>query len=52
MYNPESILEKETYQLLWDFEIQTGHLIPTRRPDRVIVNKKKKKKERKSEPAE
>ena len=28
-------------QILWDFEIQTNHLISARRPDQVIVNKKK-----------
>ena len=27
IHNPESILENETHQLLWDFEIQTDHLI-------------------------
>ena len=26
-HNPEFILENEMYQLLWDFEIQTNHLI-------------------------
>ena len=41
LYNPESVLENETHKILWDFEIQTDHLISTRRPDRV--NKKKKK---------
>ena len=33
MHNPESVL--------WDFEIQTDHLISARRPDFVIINKKK-----------
>ena len=42
MHNPESILENETYKLLWDFMIQTDHLILTRRLDLVIVNKKKR----------
>ena len=45
-HNPESVLEKEMHKLLWDFEIQTDHLISTRRPDLVIINKKKKKKKR------
>ena len=31
------------HKLLWDFEIQTDHLISTRRPDFIIINKKKKK---------
>ena len=44
MYNPESVLENETYKLLWDFETQTDYLISAGPPDLVIVNKKKKKK--------
>ena len=31
------------YKLLWDFDIQTDHLISARRPDLIIINKKKKK---------
>ena len=27
MHNPISVLENETHKLLWDFEIQTDHLI-------------------------
>ena len=33
IYNSETVLENETYKLLWDFEIQTDHLISARRPD-------------------
>ena len=44
MNNPESVRENETHKLLWDLEIQTDHLISTRRPDLVIVSKKKKRK--------
>ena len=33
--------------IVWDFEIQTGHLIPARRLDLVIINKKKKKRRKK-----
>ena len=47
MRNSESVLENESYKLLWDFEIQTSHLILARRPDLVIINNKKKKKKRK-----
>ena len=39
MHNPEFILENETYELFWDFEIQTDQLISARRPDQVIVTK-------------
>ena len=41
MHNPESILENGTHKILWDFEIQTDHLISARRPDLEIVNKKR-----------
>ena len=46
MHNPAPILENDTHKLLWDFNIQTDHLIPARRPD-LIKKKKKKKKEKK-----
>ena len=32
MHNPESVLVNETHKLLWDFEIQTDHLISAWRP--------------------
>ena len=41
MHNPESVMENEMHKILWDFETQTDHLILARRPDQVIVNKKK-----------
>ena len=41
MHYPASILKKDTYKLLWDFDIQTDHLISARRPDLMITNKKK-----------
>ena len=43
MHNTESILENEMHKLLWDFEIQTDHLISARRPDLIKVKKKKKR---------
>ena len=27
---------------MWDFNIQTDHLIPARRPDLTIINKRKR----------
>ena len=42
MHNPTSIQENKTHKL-WDFEIQTDHLISARRPDLVIVNNNKKR---------
>ena len=44
MHNLESVQENESHKLLWDFEIQTDHLISTRRPDLVIVDKLKENK--------
>ena len=41
MHNPAHILENDTHKLLWDFNIQTDHLIPARRPDLTIINNKK-----------
>ena len=40
MPNPELFLEDEVHKILWDFEIQTDHVISARRPEIVIVNKK------------
>ena len=42
VHKQESALENETHKILWDFETQTDHLTPARRPDLVIVNKKKR----------
>ena len=42
MHNPESVLENETHKLLWNFKIETDHLISNRRPGLVIINRKKR----------
>ena len=42
MHNPAAVLENDTHKLLWDFNIQTDPLIPARRPDLIIINKKKR----------
>ena len=42
MHNPAPVLENNTHKLQWDFNIQTDHLIPSRRPDLIIINKKKR----------
>ena len=39
MHYPAPVLENDT--LLRDFNIQMDHLIPARRPDLIIINKKK-----------
>ena len=43
MQNPALVQENDTHKLLWDFDIQTDHLISARRPDLIIINKKKRK---------
>ena len=42
MHNPAPVLENDSYKLPWDFNIQTDHLIPARRPDFIIISKKKR----------
>ena len=42
MHNPAPVLENNTHKLLWDFDIHTDHLISVRRPDLIIINKKKR----------
>ena len=43
MHNPAPVLENHSHKLLCDFDIQTDHLIPARRPDLIIINNKKKR---------
>ena len=47
MHNSAPVLENYTHKLLWDFDIHTDHLISARRPDLIIMNKKKNKKKQK-----
>ena len=42
MHNPAPVLEDNTHKPLWDFDIHTDHLISARRPDLIIINKKKR----------
>ena len=42
MHNPAPVQENDSHKLLWDFNIQTDHLIPARRLDLIIINKKKR----------
>ena len=37
---PKIHSKNETHKILWNFDIQTDHLISARRPDLVKVNKK------------
>ena len=40
-HEPESVLENEDHKILWDFSIQTDHVIEARRPDLVVVDKER-----------
>ena len=42
MYKPESVIENKPYKILWNFEIQTDHLILARRLNQVLINEKKR----------
>ena len=37
MHTSESVLENKMHKLLWDFGIQTAHLISARRPELAII---------------
>ena len=43
MHKPKYVLENKTHEILSDFEMQTDHLIPARKPDLALINKRKKK---------
>ena len=42
MHKSESTQEKETHKSLWDFEVQTDHRIPVRKPKSLMMNEKKR----------
>ena len=42
MHNPAPVQENDSHKLLWHFNIQTDHLIPARRPDLILINKRKR----------
>ena len=41
MHKPALVLENDSHKPLWDFDIKTDHLISARRPDLIIIHKKK-----------
>ena len=41
-YKPASVLENDRVKILWDFNIQTDHVIQHRRPDIVVLYKTEK----------
>ena len=42
IHNPAPVLENDSHKLIWDFNIQSDHLILARRPDLIKINKKKR----------
>ena len=41
-HEPERVLENEDYKVLWDFSIQTDHIIEAQRSNLVVVDKKRR----------
>ena len=41
VHKQESFQENDTLKTIWDFELDTDQLIPGRRPDQILINKKK-----------
>ena len=39
---PGTCPRNDSHKLLWDFNIQTDHLIPARRPNLIVINKRKR----------
>ena len=46
MHNPAPALENDTHKLLWDFDVDTDHLISARRPNLIIITPPPTKKKR------
>ena len=41
-HEPEGVVENENVKLLWDMTVQCDNIIEARRPDIVLVDKKRK----------
>ena len=41
-HEPEVVIENNQCKILWDFEVQTDHVIKERRPDLVVVDIEKR----------
>ena len=44
MHDPASLIEKDIYKFLWDFDIKTDYLVTAKRPHLIIINKNTNKK--------
>ena len=38
LHKPQAVIETEQAKNLWDFEITTDQIIPSRRPDMVVID--------------
>jgi len=36
---PQTVIENELFEILWDFTVETDHVIEARRPDMIVVEK-------------
>ena len=41
-HEPDTVLENESYKILWDMNLQCDYVIQARRPDIVVIDKKEK----------
>ena len=41
-HEPQPVTENEKLKILWDFTVQTDHIVEARRPDMMIIDKEKK----------
>lgn len=41
-HEPDAMTENDCCKILWDFSVQTDHVIGTRRPDIIIADKKER----------
>ena len=41
-HEPESVLESEDYKILWDFSVETDHVIEAQRPNLVVIDKEER----------
>ena len=41
-HQPDTVSENDRCKLLWDFDVQTDHVIQARRPDVIVIDKEKK----------
>ena len=41
-HEPQPVTESEKFKILWDFTVQTDHIVEARRPDMMIIDKDNK----------